>query len=345
MPPFRTPGHQLAVVTRRPHNRLPQLAPEKSTCAPFAVQATITDVPDAEAPMHIEDHICFWSGEDDNRRAVRPQQPFVHAYVHFEGSTLPRDYGIATLPFVALDCTMTSGDGIDRELGLVFEIAQDLRAALGDGKPANLQAANEACDWLRNRRLVDVETGDAGRAIVIALAPTLIERPQLALFPAFFVTAAQRGSGKTTVLNRVSTALTGSMAPAASWSFDITGPLRPWPIAGGWPHPALRGIATQARVSRLARCGQSGQPGSLPSLGRRDIWNKNGHCAAMERTGTAGSPGCALPIKTRHRWFPSVGLFAASLVIRQSGQTIFQVHSNRLADALERRQLDGHLHD
>ncbi|NKW72038.1 hypothetical protein HGD85_03535, partial [Rhodobacteraceae bacterium R_SAG10] len=55
---------------------------------------------------------------------------------------------------------------------------------------------------------------------LIALALTLIEQHLLPERPAFFVTAGQSGSGKTTALNMISMAVFGRQAAAASWSFN-----------------------------------------------------------------------------------------------------------------------------
>lgn len=110
--------------------------------------------------------------------------------------------------------------GLDRELELIFQPDVKLVRRLEKTQVVSLHEAKEAYDWLLNNWLVDVNGTEDGKAIIIALAPTMIERHLLAEFPAFFVSAAQRGSGKTTVINMISTALSGVMASAASWSFD-----------------------------------------------------------------------------------------------------------------------------
>jgi len=218
IPPFRTLDHRLAVVSSRAHSRLHELGHAVRANKPAPNQALIKAISDAETQMLIEEHICFRSRRYGH--AVRLQPSFARAYAAWEGSNLPRVSSIATLPFVLSNMALKSGDGLVREIGLIFDIEPELRTALGDGKLSTLAEAKEAYDWLRDHWLVDVETDNAGQAILVALALTMIERHLLAEFPAFFVTAAQRGSGKTTVLNMVSTALTGSMASAASWSFD-----------------------------------------------------------------------------------------------------------------------------
>src|SRR5258708_13151788 len=50
------------------------------------------------------------------------------------------------------------------------------------------------------------------------LALTLLERALLPERPAFFVTAGQRGGGKTTLVHMIMVAVLGRRAAAASWS-------------------------------------------------------------------------------------------------------------------------------
>jgi hypothetical protein len=56
------------------------------------------------------------------------------------------------------------------------------------------------------------------KAVAIMLAMTLIERALLPERPAFFVTAGQRGGGKTTLVNMITLAALGRRAAAAAWS-------------------------------------------------------------------------------------------------------------------------------
>jgi hypothetical protein len=68
-----------------------------------------------------------------------------------------------------------------------------------------------------NEWLVDVATDPIGKAILIADDLTMIERALLPDRPSF-LTAGRRGSGKTTVLIMLLTAITGIRPPAAAWS-------------------------------------------------------------------------------------------------------------------------------
>jgi hypothetical protein len=66
--------------------------------------------------------------------------------------------------------------------------------------------------------LVDVALDRVGKCIAIMLVLTLIERALLPERPAFFVTAGQRGGGKTTLVNMITLAALGRRAAAAAWS-------------------------------------------------------------------------------------------------------------------------------
>jgi hypothetical protein len=72
--------------------------------------------------------------------------------------------------------------------------------------------------YLTHGWLCDLACDYTGRCIVIAGALTIIERVLLSERPAFFMTAGQRGGGKTTTVNMVSLAVLGFRAAAAAWS-------------------------------------------------------------------------------------------------------------------------------
>jgi hypothetical protein len=66
--------------------------------------------------------------------------------------------------------------------------------------------------------VVDVALDPVGKSVAIMLAMTLIERGLLPERPAFFVTAGQRGGGKTTLVSMITMAVLGRRAAAAAWS-------------------------------------------------------------------------------------------------------------------------------
>jgi hypothetical protein len=224
VPPFRTLDHRMAMVTRRPISELHQLVAEEEEPLPAPPVATIKVADEAEATLILEEHVRFAPVDQDDNvdglAAVRLQLPFLRAYANWEGSVLPRVRGIATLPIVLPGRQLKTGRRLDRDLGLIFEVDPVLDDAVREIRPVSLADAQEAYTWLAENWLCDVATDAEGLAILIALGLTVIERHLLPERPAFFVAAAQRGSGKTTALNMVSTAIVGSMASAASWSFE-----------------------------------------------------------------------------------------------------------------------------
>src|SRR4029078_12137811 len=80
-------------------------------------------------------------------------------------------------------------------------------------EPPTEQAVRDAVSFLFDEWLVDVALDGVGKAVAIMLAIALIERAPLPERPAFFVTAGQRGGGKTTLANM--TTLAGLGRPAA----------------------------------------------------------------------------------------------------------------------------------
>ena len=66
--------------------------------------------------------------------------------------------------------------------------------------------------------LCDVATDYKGKCILIAILATIIERNILPERPGFFISAGQRGGGKTTTVNMISIAALGIRAAAAAWS-------------------------------------------------------------------------------------------------------------------------------
>lgn len=220
-PPFRTLDHRLARVSHRPISSLHQLSAEGEDPLPAPAVASIKVVDALETSMIMEEHVCFTRRRRDGREeVVRLPNPFLLQFASWERSELPRVSGITTLPLVLPGRQLKSGHGLDRDLGLIFEVHPELEAALAAVHEVSLDEAKKAYRWLCEEWLCDVEADDVGKAVLIAMALTIVERHLLPERPAFFVAAAQRGTGKTTVLNMISTAITGTMASAASWSFD-----------------------------------------------------------------------------------------------------------------------------
>ncbi|MCW1988683.1 hypothetical protein [Bradyrhizobium diazoefficiens] len=143
--------------------------------------------------------------------------PFIKAFFDYADSEMPVVRGINQAPLVTATGRVIDGNGLDRALGVVHRIDPALRACLPAGKPTDNEA-RVALEFLMREWLVDVALDDAGKCVVIVLAITLLQRALLPERPAFFVTAGQRGGGKTTLIQMIVAAILGRPAAAAAWS-------------------------------------------------------------------------------------------------------------------------------
>src|SRR5262249_36135463 len=76
----------------------------------------------------------------------------------------------------------------------------------------------QSLSFLLDEWLVDVALDAVGKCVVVMWALTLLQRALLPERPAFFVTAGQRGGGKTTLISMIVAAVLGRRPAAASWS-------------------------------------------------------------------------------------------------------------------------------
>ena len=72
--------------------------------------------------------------------------------------------------------------------------------------------------FLVDEWLCDVATDYKGKCLLVAILATIVERSILPERPGFFISAGQRGGGKTTAVNMISIAALGVRAAAAAWS-------------------------------------------------------------------------------------------------------------------------------
>jgi hypothetical protein len=142
---------------------------------------------------------------------------FVNALMEFSPSAIPVVRAINTAPLVTMSGRVIDGVGLDRDTGLVHRIDPLLRACVPPNPPTE-QDIRAAVTYLFDEWLVDVALDWVGKSIAIMMAMTLIERVLLPERPAFFVTAGQRGGGKTTLVNMITLAVLGRRAAAAGWS-------------------------------------------------------------------------------------------------------------------------------
>jgi hypothetical protein len=141
----------------------------------------------------------------------------IDALMQFSPSAIPVVRAINTAPLVSMSGIVIDGAGLDRDTGLFHRIDPLHRACLPAGRPTD-QDVRDAMTFLCDEWLVDVALDQVGKCTALMLALTLIERALLAERPAFFITAGQRGGGKTTLINMITLAVLGRRAAAASWS-------------------------------------------------------------------------------------------------------------------------------
>jgi hypothetical protein len=108
---------------------------------------------------------------------------------------------------------------LQRDTGLIHRIDLLLRTCVPAHPPTD-DEVRAALNFLFDEWLVDVALDQVGKSVAVMLAMTLIERALLPERPAFFITAGQRGGGKTTLANMITLAVLGRRAAAANWSHN-----------------------------------------------------------------------------------------------------------------------------
>jgi hypothetical protein len=186
----------------------------KAPAEPVLVKLTPTNV-----EMLLEQYIGWLvkKPEKDLYLGALPR-PYLDGLMQYSESSMPMVRAINTAPLVTMAGTIVEGVGLDRSTSLVHRIDPHLRACLPAGPPTE-EETRDALRFLLDEWLVDVALGPVGKAVAIMLAMTLIERPVLPERPAFFVTAGQRGGGKTTLISMITLAVLGRRAAAAAWSW------------------------------------------------------------------------------------------------------------------------------
>jgi hypothetical protein len=183
---------------------------------PAPEQPLLTRLDVAQLGESIEHHIDYVDHETG--RSVHLPSSFVAHYLARHDGALPAVTAVATLPLLLPDGTLLSGRGLNRERGIVFRVPNALEALLPRAEDCTATAVAEAMRFLTDEWFCDVAADYAGKCILIAAALTILERLLLPERPAFFVTAGQRGGGKTTAANMIAIAVLGRRASAAAWS-------------------------------------------------------------------------------------------------------------------------------
>ena len=118
-----------------------------------------------------------------------------------------------------------TGVGLDRDTGLIHRIDPVLRSCLPADPPGE-EEIKEALKFLLEEWLVDVALDATGKCVVILMALTVLERTLLPERPAFFVTAGQRGGGKTTLVHMDRLPVSRARRPTLEIPLDQKGRLR-----------------------------------------------------------------------------------------------------------------------
>jgi hypothetical protein len=181
-------------------------------------QTLIVKMAEPETAEMIEKHVEFYTETGDSYRSVHLPTSFVRHYQNRPDRALPVVNGVSSLPIVLRNGDVLAGRGLDRKYGIVFRIPAALLDLLPRRKDCTADRVGKAMQFLCEEWLCDVATSYEGKAIVIACALTIVERLALPDRPAFYITAGQRGGGKTTTLHMISVAVLGLRAAAAAWS-------------------------------------------------------------------------------------------------------------------------------
>jgi hypothetical protein len=214
-PPTRDPDGYMVSAWVRKVPRLHALTRANEQPLPPPDQVLIGRLSEPQLAELIERHVAFWT-EDRWRgwRLVHLDGRFVRHMECRPGDPLPVLTAVATLPVVLDDGTVLTKNGLDRRFGAIFRIPDGVKMP----KRFDNEAVGKALKFLIDEWMVDVTAKPIDKAVLVSLALSIIERVLLPERPAFFVTSAVRGGGKTTVLNVISHAIFGQRAAAAAWS-------------------------------------------------------------------------------------------------------------------------------
>ena len=179
----------------------------------------IDELSEVGIQMAVEHFICFLRVTGKGDPVVALPIPFCKALnaLPIEDSLISVIHGIQTMPLV-IDRNIVAPEGFDEALGIWFAIPPELRDILPNESECTFEAVKREYEWLCDEWLCDVAATTEGKAAAIALACTGIVRHVVRVMPIFLARAGQHGTGKTTLLNMIATALTGRVASAAAWS-------------------------------------------------------------------------------------------------------------------------------
>ena len=171
--------------------------------------------------IELSDYLTFVEETADGDRQVGAPFRLLTHWLKYRQSNLPTVRAVVTMPLVLPTGELLSGAGLDRERGVVFRIDPDLLKYVPKREDCTPIAVAKAYTFLTGEWLVDVAADREGKAVLIAYALSIIERILFPERPTFYVTAGQRGGGKTTALIMLTLASLGVKPAAMAWSQDV----------------------------------------------------------------------------------------------------------------------------
>jgi hypothetical protein len=229
-PPMRDLDHAMIRVVTKGAVGMHELTPFSANAEdgdaeplPAWTQPTLLRYDEPALAEEVERHIEYIAVTKEGVSPVHLPGIFVkHFLVRRDDNKdklqLPIVRGIVTLPIVTPFGELRSGRGLDRASGIIYRIPDELLRVVPNRKDCSDPVVTAAMRFLMRKWLCDVTTNFQGKCVAIACAMTIIERTLLESRPCFWITAGQRGGGKTTLLKIISTAITGFPPPAAAWS-------------------------------------------------------------------------------------------------------------------------------
>jgi hypothetical protein len=226
-PPMRDlSGWPVRIQVREPVGARPELTSKSAndddelSRLPPPKQTLLTRHDVYSVEHEIGRYITFLRETDAGDLPVCPGRRFIDHWLHFEDSRLPRVSAVLTMPLVLPDGTLLAANGLDRERRFVMRCDEKLLSFIPERFACDDATVLKAFEFLVDDWLCDVAADLASKGVLIAYALTIIERILFPARPAFFVTASQRASGKTTVLQMLVLAALGLSPPAAAWARD-----------------------------------------------------------------------------------------------------------------------------
>ena len=171
--------------------------------------------------IELSDYVTFVEATADGEREVGAPFRLLTHWLKYRQSNLPTVRAVVTMPLVLPTGELLTGAGLDRERGVVFRIDPALSAICAQARGLHARSrSRRAYRYLVDEWLVDVAADREGKAVLLAYALSIIERILFPERPTFYVTAGQRGGGKTTALTMLSLAALGIKPAAMAWSGD-----------------------------------------------------------------------------------------------------------------------------